>query len=233
MITLTLKGRPGESLEKKLAKLNKSFSKLRRREFWTDRVRSGIACIEVAGRMVHKDQRRFEVVESGWDVEEGEYVEGSWSLGENEPVAVGAMWHVHIHLVYDGDYIPQRGLSDLWDEITGGSYVVDVREVKTVEGAYREIAKYVFKEEDINKWTVGMVEEFETVMERRRLYRTFGELYGQRMLPLEKKSECPGCGAINSMIPVGCLEDDLFQVEREAVLWGKGYVPPPMRCPCV
>lgn len=57
-------------------------------------------------------------------------------IGENS----GA-WHVHGHILVEGDFIPQHELGEVWHEITGDSYVVDVRAV--VEDA--KVASYVAK----------------------------------------------------------------------------------------
>ena len=47
-----------------------------------------------------------------------------------------------IHVLFFGDFIPQRWLRDAWREITGSAYVVDVRECKDdVEDAER-LARY-------------------------------------------------------------------------------------------
>ena len=53
---------------------------------------------------------------------------------------------VHCHVLVYGPYVPQRTLSDLWLEITGDSYVVDIRQVKgSVLRALGYILKYIQK----------------------------------------------------------------------------------------
>ena len=50
----------------------------------------------------------------------------------------------HIHIVYEGDYLPQHELSEVWADITGDSYVVDIR--GTPNGMSRDrAANYVTK----------------------------------------------------------------------------------------
>lgn len=41
-------------------------------------------------------------------------------------------WHPHFHIIYDGRHLPEKGentISGAWFEITGDSFVVDVRDV--------------------------------------------------------------------------------------------------------
>jgi len=46
-----------------------------------------------------------------------------------------------LHIVYRGDYIPQAYLSEMWYQITGDSYVVDIREIDLKDG--KRVARYV------------------------------------------------------------------------------------------
>jgi len=46
-----------------------------------------------------------------------------------------------LHIVYRGDYIPQNYISECWYQITGDSYVVDIREIDTSD--YKCVARYV------------------------------------------------------------------------------------------
>lgn len=49
----------------------------------------------------------------------------------------------HIHLVIDTRYIPQSLISELWEGITGDSYIVDIRKVNS--GDLRQVAAYITK----------------------------------------------------------------------------------------
>lgn len=50
-------------------------------------------------------------------------------------------FHVHLHVLSVGRYVPQKDVSKAWLKITGDSYIVDVRSV----GNSKEIMKYVTK----------------------------------------------------------------------------------------
>ncbi len=51
-------------------------------------------------------------------------------------------WHPHLHILLDSDYMQQTSLSWLWDQITKGSKIVDIRPVKNVETTVDYVARY-------------------------------------------------------------------------------------------
>lgn len=42
----------------------------------------------------------------------------------------GSGFHVHLHVIYEGSYLPQKYISDQWSKVTTGSMVVDIRPVR-------------------------------------------------------------------------------------------------------
>lgn len=49
-----------------------------------------------------------------------------WFL-QVKPVEGGESWHIHFHVLLTGLYMPHKWLSETWNKITGGSYIVDLR----------------------------------------------------------------------------------------------------------
>lgn len=47
-----------------------------------------------------------------------------------------------LHVLYFGDYIPQKWLSDVWKEITGTAYIVDIRACKDPVKSPKRLARY-------------------------------------------------------------------------------------------
>lgn len=94
-------------------------------------------------------------------------------------------WHPHVHMVVLlNDYIDVRKLSKLWHEVTGDSYVVDVRKLKakdvgeskgTIVDAMQEVFKYALKFSDLS-----LERQFEAwdTLRGRRLSGSFGSLWG-------------------------------------------------------
>jgi hypothetical protein len=52
------------------------------------------------------------------------------------------LWHVHCHIIAEGEYLPQAELSSEWHAVTGDSPVVDVRDVADADVAAGYVAKY-------------------------------------------------------------------------------------------
>lgn len=127
-------------------------------------------------------------------------------------------WHVHMHLLLDG-FMDQRELARHWQEITGDSYIVDIRAitVERREQACYEAAKYPCKLADITNQP-QLVEEYLTEFKGRRLMWAFGHCFGL-MTAIEQEEKvaereasrieqeivdgiertCPHCGSINSL----------------------------------
>lgn len=66
------------------------------------------------------------------------FLEIKWNQGAER-------WHPHLHALTHGKYIPQRGLSALWRQITGDSFIVDIRACKGATAITRYVTKYASK----------------------------------------------------------------------------------------
>lgn len=77
-------------------------------------------------------------------------------------------WHPHIHCVVEGAYMPQRKLSRLWNQITNGSKVVDIRPVRDVMKGAAEVARYASTPADLETTSpTDYVELFKSLHGRR------------------------------------------------------------------
>jgi plasmid rolling circle replication initiator protein Rep len=94
-------------------------------------------------------------------------------------------WHPHVHMVaLLDDYIDVRKLSDLWRDVTGDSFIVDVRKLRTsdigkdsgsIVDAMQEVFKYALKFSDLS--LDRQFEAWET-LRTKRLTGSFGSLWG-------------------------------------------------------
>lgn len=91
-------------------------------------------------------------------------------------VTVGKVdqWHVHLHILCSGAFIPWAQLKAAWKLATGDSYIVDVQAVNDREDASSYVAGYVAKPADMVKWDEERVREFATATHGRRMIRTYG-----------------------------------------------------------
>lgn len=90
-------------------------------------------------------------------------------------------WHVHLHILADVSWIPQKELSSAWESITGSLVVyitaVGYHEGQTPEKAVKEIAKYIVKPDDFLDDPL-LVDEYLAAVENMRLFQAFGDLLG-------------------------------------------------------
>lgn len=54
-------------------------------------------------------------------------------------------WHPHLHIICHGTYIPQGVLSVVWERITGTSFIVDVRLIRSRKEMLQYVTKYATK----------------------------------------------------------------------------------------
>ncbi len=103
----------------------------------------------------------------------------------------GQGWHLHLHVIFNGLYIPKGFLVKAWYEITGGSYIVDIGFARTPAQA----VKYLLSDFQGRKGRVAIRDEdreiYNRVFKGRRLVQGFGE-YAK--VKIKKKGICPKCG---------------------------------------
>jgi hypothetical protein len=85
-------------------------------------------------------------------------------------------WHPHLHIIMDAKYIPHGQLSDLWRDITGDSFVIDIREAKQTDKAIEYLTKYVTKPTDTDViWHPNELAEAVEALRGRKLLIQSGE----------------------------------------------------------
>jgi hypothetical protein len=104
---------------------------------------------------------------------------------------VGSKWNLHIHVLLYGHYVPQREISEYWEELTGDSRIVDIRAVKKPRQGVNYLLKYITKPKkfDNPKETAHYLNLLLGV----RRIRAYGIFYGQGLLP-KTGCPCPLCG---------------------------------------
>jgi len=105
---------------------------------------------------------------------------GVWVI-ETTRNAKTQRWHVHLHLVIDGDYFPQKVLSKMWLTATGDSCVCDIRAIHDRRRVAKYIADYVAKPVDMGKWPADAICEFAAAMAGVRMVHTFGKAHGANL----------------------------------------------------
>jgi hypothetical protein len=97
-------------------------------------------------------------------------------------------WHPHFHIIAQGRYIDARLLSHAWKNITGDSFIVDVRLLKSTADAINYVTKYASKPFDPSIFrTPERLDETILALKSRRMIMSFGNWKGLQLT--EKPTE--------------------------------------------
>jgi hypothetical protein len=99
-----------------------------------------------------------------WDVKRGIF---SVELIHKED----GIWYCHGHGLIDSKWVDQKELSGAWFEITGNSFVVDVRRVFNTKQACLEVLKYVSKLWELTELDKELIEK---AFKHSRFINSFG-----------------------------------------------------------
>lgn len=87
-------------------------------------------------------------------------------------------YHVHAHVLASGPYFPQPMLKNLWKRATRDTYIVWVSQVTDPHDGAQELAKYVGKPVDVDKWPDEKIIEYAEAVHGMHMIQTFGNLHG-------------------------------------------------------
>lgn len=109
-------------------------------------------------------------------------------------------WHIHLHAIFDGPYMPQQRIFTAWRTITGADVPqVDIRSADN-DAAKEYVCKYASKAADYDRHSEDVVRWYQAT-KGQRLFATFGKWYNATMEELLPAGEfqpeappCPNCG---------------------------------------
>ena len=100
-------------------------------------------------------------------------------------------WHPHYHIVFVGRFIPQAKLQEQWEEITGDSRIVDVRQASST--VLKELFKYTVKDADLQP---GDLDDVERVLRNKNVVVVLGKFYRRQVMKRESNPlKCESCGS--------------------------------------
>ncbi len=112
-------------------------------------------------------------------------------------------WHPHLHCLIQGHYLPKTLVSEAWNVITNGSFIIDIRFVHSTGHAASYIAKYASKPLSntfLNR--PDQLDEAIIALRSTRMVHTFGSWRGFRLFQHPE---------IEEWIPIGPLDVILAQ----------------------
>lgn len=92
-------------------------------------------------------------------------------------------WHPHLHIVFDGKFLPHSSCKLEWERVTGQSSIVHLKKVNDCKAAAHYIAEYLGKAPGMKNWRQSHVEEYATALKSRRMVNTFGNQHGKSLEP--------------------------------------------------
>lgn len=113
----------------------------------------------------------------------------------------GTGWHPHLHIVAEGKYIPHAVLKAIWHRITGDSFIVDIRPVRSHDHLIRYVTKYVSKPLDNSIFeSPETTEQAIRAMHGRRTCTTFGAWRGQDLTNESDETEWISVAPLDELI---------------------------------
>ena len=92
------------------------------------------------------------------------------------------LWHPHLHVIFEGAFLPQRVASRHWHDVTGDSFIVDVRALRTHQYAIAYVAKYATKALPTSIWrSPNHLDEAVEALRGVRALNTFGTWRGVKL----------------------------------------------------
>lgn len=132
-------------------------------------------------------------------------VTGGVGFLECKWIAPKQRWHVHLHSLVQGRYVPQDELSRTWENITGTSKIVDVRIANDTRHVTHYICKYASKPLDHTVLVDPLrLDEAIVALKGKRLCMTFGSWRGYKL------TEPPESG---TWVQLGTLDEIITRAE--------------------
>jgi len=123
------------------------------------------------------------------------------------------LWHPHLHIITDGEYIAQNTLVDewrralqtsgIWSEVRDDqAVVVWIERVGNRRRLADYIGKYVAKPAELESWPEDALCEYAVAMRGARLVHAFGSLHGMKLESDDEPNEQAEPGVVLAVLPI-------------------------------
>lgn len=134
-------------------------------------------------------------------------------------------WHPHFHVLCEGNYFPQESLRLAWHKVTSDSYIVDVRDLHSVDHVAQYITKYLTKSLAKGVWTdPDRLREAMLATHGRKLLSAFGSWCKLKLLepPFDDRSWETLCSAGDLLYDASYGGAPVVAIAT--VLWGRQFI---------
>ena len=84
-------------------------------------------------------------------------------------------WHVHLHILCAGAFLPHAQLKKAWHEATGDSFIVHIEAVNDRKDAAKYVAGYIAGGNEVSRWSPDAIREYADAFHGKRMLRTYGK----------------------------------------------------------
>ena len=125
-------------------------------------------------------------------------------------------WHPHLHVIIDGEYMEQHRLSELWEQVTFGSPVIDIRRINDIEYTAKYVARYTARPAKLAD--MPLVDRIEVILSlfRKRMCGTFGTGKTVTLTPpkIENDSEWSSIGWYDTVMAEARKNPNAMQIVK-------------------
>lgn len=130
-----------------------------------------------------------------------DHVVGGVAFLEIKWFADKARWHPHFHCLIEGTWIDQAALAAAWLDVTGDSFVVDIRRPPNKDTIAGYIAKYASKPFNSTYGRIAeRLDEAVIAMRGRKIAITFGTWRGELLTTTEVEGVWVNVGSLEAII---------------------------------
>lgn len=101
------------------------------------------------------------------------------------------LWHPHLHIIFDGQFIPHKALQAHWHKASGGSKIVWLAAIDRRLDMVKELCKYIGKPARMNTFTGPQIREYARAVSGSRMMHAFGSLHGVPLLDRDTQHTPP------------------------------------------
>lgn len=126
---------------------------------------------------------------------------GIWFLQVKRGSGSGC-WHPHLHILLDSNYMEQGSLSELWNQVTFGSPVLWIENMRDRDNAVDYVARYTSRPAMLKESPLADRVEIIEALFRKRLCGTFGNAKAVTLTPpkIEATGEWDYIGSYDDIV---------------------------------
>lgn len=135
-------------------------------------------------------------------------------------------WHPHLHVLLRGKYLAQRLIADAWLQITGDSFIVDIRMAGSPEHLYSYLTRYITKGWDTGIYrTLHKLREAISALKGRKLLSSFGDFSSLRLLAPPTSETWVELGTLREVLTLAAARC-AWAMAACVVIFSPSYEPP-------